>query len=255
LEKLFNCGSKEVVIRTRAVLTLAVVTVSLTAVGAGSAIVGGGLDGGAHPATGMLLIPGDQGLVPECSGVLVAPRVFVTAGHCTEAALAAGGAAVAFGDDVADAKTIAGQPATDPLYPGPSSDPHDLGVVLLAKTAPVAPASLPTLGAADGLASSGVVPVSVGYGYSQAGKGGFVYDGLRHAAAIAVDSQTATLLRLGGSSKAQLCFGDSGGPQYLPGGSTVVSVTSAGTPTCEGNATATRLDTVAALAFLSQFVG
>lgn len=202
-------------------------------------------------------MPGENGLTPECSGVLVAPRVFVTAGHCTEAALAAGDAFVVFGDTVSSDtwKPLHGRAVTEPGYGHDSSDPKDLGVVVLDKSAPVAAASLPALGVADELAKSGVVPVSVGYGYSQRlKKTAYVYDGLRHAASVPVASQSATLLRLGGSTSAQLCFGDSGGPQYLPGSTTIVSVTSAGSPACDGNATATRLDTAEARSFLSGFL-
>lgn len=204
------------------------------------------------------MIPGGGGLVPECSGVLVSPRVFLTAGHCTQAALAAGGAYVVFGDDANPATwaPLHGTATTDPAYGHDSADPGDLGVVVLDAAAPVAPAALPSRGSADGIAKAGVVPVSVGYGYSDGKKKtGLVYDGLRHAAGIPVTSQTSTLLRLGSPTTAtQLCFGDSGGPQYLPGSSTIVSVTSGGGPSCEGNATATRLDSASSRAFLASFV-
>ena len=128
-------------------------------------------------------------------------------------------------------------------------------MIVLDRNAPVSPATLPAAGAADRLAKDGVVPVSVGYGYSGVLGKGFTYDGLRHAAAMPVASQTATLLRISSQTGAQLCFGDSGGPQYLPGSSTVVSVTSGGNPVCKGNATATRLDSASARGFLSSFVG
>jgi hypothetical protein len=108
-------------------------------------------------------------------------------------------------------------------------------------------------GAADRLAKDGVALLSVGYGYSERLGKGFVYDGLRHAAAMPVVSQTATLLRISSQTGAQLCFGDSGGPQYLPGTSTVVSVTSGGNPVCNGKATATRLDSASARGFLSSY--
>jgi secreted trypsin-like serine protease len=241
----------------RALLALAVLAAALTGAGAGRAIIGAGPDSGAHPAVGLLVIPGAGGLVPECSGVLVAPRVFVTAGHCSEAALAAGGAYVVFGDQLSSETwtPLHGTATTDPGYGHSSSDPHDLGVVVLDADAPVQPASLPRAGAADGLAKAGSALVSVGYGYSQSvKKTTYLYDGLRHAAEIPVVSQTSTLLRLGGSTTTQLCFGDSGGPQVVAGTSTVVSLTSAGSPACEGTASATRLDTPSARAFLGSYV-
>jgi secreted trypsin-like serine protease len=237
--------------------SLVAVAVALTATATAQAIVGGSLDAGSHPAAGALLVPGPNGLVPECSGVLISPRVFLTAGHCTNHALVAGGAYVVFGDDLNPGSwtPIHGTAVTDPAFGHNSSDPHDLGVIVLDQNAPVAPATLPTSGAADRLALDAVAPVSVGYGYSQRLGKGFLYDGLRHAAAMPVVSQTATLLRISSQTGAELCFGDSGGPQYLPGSSTVISVTSGGNPVCKGNATATRLDSASARGFLSSFVG
>jgi len=239
----------------RPLCSLAVIAVALTATAAAHGVIGGSLDAGRHAAVGALLVPGPDGLEPECSGVLVKPRVFLTAGHCTNDALAAGGAFVVFGDrlDPASWQPIHGIAVTDPAYGHDSADPHDLGVVVLDRDAPVAPAALPAAGAADHLAQDGVVPVSVGYGYSRRDGNGFVYDGARRAAAIPVASQTPVLLRLSSHDGAQLCFGDSGGPQYLSGSSTVVSVTSGGNTVCKGNATTTRLDSLSARAFLSSF--
>jgi len=232
------------------------VTVALTATATAQAVVDGSLDAGAHPAAGALLVPGPDGLTVECSGVLISPRVFLTAGHCTNFALASGGAYVTFGDALqpSTSTSIHGTAITDPAYGHDSANPHDLGVVLLDTDAPVAPATLPAAGAADRLARDGVAPVSVGYGYSlRLSNKDFVYDGARHAGSIPVVSQTSTLLRLDGAG-AHLCFGDSGGPQYLPGSNVVVSVTSGGSPTCRGASTATRLDSASSRAFLSAFV-
>jgi hypothetical protein len=245
------------VINARSLFSIAAVTVALTATATAQAIVGGSMDNGSHPAAGALFVPGPNGgLVPECSGVLIAPRVFLTAGHCTNYAIAMGGAYVVFGDTLNPGSwtPIQGTAVTDPAFGHDSSDPHDLGVILLDQNAPAAPATLPAAGgAADRLAKDGVALLSVGYGYSERLGKGFVYDGLRHAAAMPVVSQTATLLRISSQTGAQLCFGDSGGPQYLPGTSTVVSVTSGGNPVCNGKATATRLDSASARGFLSSY--
>jgi hypothetical protein len=241
----------------RSLAALAAVTVALTVPAASYAVLGGSDDAGAHPAVGLLLVPGPEGLAPECSGVLVAPAVFLTAGHCTETARDAGGAYVVFGDTVNPASwsPLAGTAVTDPGYGAPGSDPHDLGVVLLSGRAPVEPASLPAAGADDGLAHDGVVPTSVGYGYSErAGAQRFGYDGVRHAASIPVVSQTGSLLRLLDPSGASLCFGDSGGPQFLPGTTTVAAITLGGSPSCHGTATATRLDTPSARGFLGTYL-
>ena len=239
----------------RALVGLAVLTAALTATATAGAIVGGGFDNGGHPAAGALLVPGANGLEPECSGVLVAPRIFLTAAHCTDFAASAGGAYVVFGDapDPAHWQPIHGRPVSDPGYGHDSADLQALGVVVLDRPASVAPASLPAAGAANALNGSDIV--AVGYGYSQRnGNKSFVSDGARHAAPIEVASETATTLRLSSHGGVALCFGDSGGPQYLPGSTTVVSVTSGGNSVCTGNATATRLDSTSARAFLAQYV-
>lgn len=240
----------------RRLIVLGVLAVALSVTAAASGVIGGVADNGAHPSTGALLLPTADGLAPQCSGVLVAPRVFLTAGHCTDAALAAGGAYVVFGDALSsDTWTpIHGTAVTDPAYGANKKDPHDLGVVLLDSPAPVAPVTLPKAGLADTVAKKGTPLVSVGYGYSQrTGKKGFVYDGARYSAAIPVAKQTAAMLTFNETNGASLCFGDSGGPQYVDGTSTIVSVTSGGDTKCKSGET-TRLDTPSVRAFLSQYV-
>src|SRR5438552_7259606 len=48
------------------------------------AITNGQPDGNEHPYAGMVFDVASDGGVAACSGVLVSPRVFLTAGHCTE---------------------------------------------------------------------------------------------------------------------------------------------------------------------------
>lgn len=66
-----------------ALLALAAVTVILA--GGASAVTNGRPDGGAHPYVG-LMVAHDADGVPlwRCSGSLISPTVFLTAGHCTE---------------------------------------------------------------------------------------------------------------------------------------------------------------------------
>jgi hypothetical protein len=75
-----------------AVLAVAAVAVLATAAG-GSAITNGQPDGTNHPDVGLMValgdvqVPGGGGvenlLLWRCSGSLLAPTVFLTAGHCT----------------------------------------------------------------------------------------------------------------------------------------------------------------------------
>lgn len=66
-----------------ALLALAAVTAVLA--GGASAVTNGRPDGGAHPYVG-LMVAHDADGVPlwRCSGSLISPTVFLTAGHCTE---------------------------------------------------------------------------------------------------------------------------------------------------------------------------
>ena len=215
---------------------LAALTVATTAL----AVTGSTPDGDAHPYVGALVVDG----VVRCSGVLIAPTVFATAGHC---GVDGARVAVSLDSEVGDGGRLqSGTLEVD------AARKADLAVVVLDGPAPVAPASLPRAGAAEPLAK-GTLLTSVGYGYSSRTlDGSFVYDGLRRAA-------VSPLLRVGRSTlelstrTAGPCLGDSGGPQLV--GDTVLSVTSAGSKDCTGQAEGYRLDTAAARTFLAGFVG
>ena len=213
--------------------------VALVTVSTAAAITGGSVDGKAHPYVGALVVNGSV----ECSGVLVAPTVFATAGHC-----GADGARVSVSFDsklTSNWSLVGGTLENDP------TNGADLAVVVLDAPAGVAPAKLPAAGSA-GLLLKGALVTSVGYGYSGwALDGSFVYDGLRHVASSPVTRVSKSLVSLS-TLLAGPCLGDSGGPQLL--GDTVLSLTSAGSKDCSGKAEGYRLDTEPARAFLSSFV-
>jgi len=218
---------------------IAALAVALVTVSTAAAITGGGVDGDAHPYVGALVVNGSV----QCSGVLVAPTVFATAGHC-----GADGSRVAVSFDSKlddDWSLLSGTLEVD------SAKGADLAVVVLDAPASVAPATLPAAGAAGSL-GKGAAVTSVGYGYSsRAADGSFVYDGFRYAASSPVTKVSKSMVGLS-TSTAGPCMGDSGGPQLA--GSTVLSVTSSGSKDCTGKAEGYRLDTPSARAFLSGFV-
>src|SRR6266581_7268302 len=141
----------------RLLALLSLLAAALLYAGPAEAIVNGQLDGNLHPEAGALIAeyvqPGEKDVL--CSGTLIAPQVFLTAAHCTDflASLGITDVWVTFDSQfTASSKLIHGSYVTDPAYnayagAGGSSDPHDLAVVLLDKTAKgITPAQLPTAG-------------------------------------------------------------------------------------------------------------
>lgn len=240
-------------------VALAALCIGLLAGSPATAITNGRPDGGGHPNVGALVVerPG-SGKTPACSGTLVAPAVFLTAGHCT-AGLDGGRVWVSLDSVLAPGSwtLLPGTARTDPLFGHDRADLHDLGVVLLdAPAAGIAPAALPALGALENAGRSSSF-AAVGYGYSDRvtgdGRPRFLYDGVRRVAESSFAALTGAWLKLA-QAGGGVCFGDSGGPRFDAGG-TLVAVTSGGSASCEGGTSSSyRLDTPAARGFLSQFV-
>lgn len=239
--------------------------------GTAAAITGGETDANRHPAVGALLaeIPG-VGLRPLCSGTLVSPTVFLTAGHCTAGlpALGVKNVFVSLASTLGPTNTLVGGTyVTDPAYGHDQGDLHDLAVVLLGEAVnDVTPASLPAAALLDRLAAERTLSsrlfTNVGYGYSSRQVGGgaphFVYDGQRRFSLSPFSALTKSSLKLQGNANATglggVCFGDSGGPAFLGDSTTIAAITSSGNQACAGPSVAYRLDTTAARAFLGRFV-
>jgi hypothetical protein len=234
----------------RRVTRLALAGVAALAVAAPAyAITGGMLDGGAHPAVGLLLADRGNGPEADCSGSLVSPTVFVTAAHCT-GDLASNRVWVTFDSRyVAGSSTLLpGTAHSDPQWGLVKNDSHDVAVVVLdTPVAGVKPFALPRAGALDAVGSSQTF-TNVGYGYADRT---FTFDGYRRTSSSSFTNVKPTELLLADKSGG-VCFGDSGGPRLL--GNVVTAVTSTGNKNCTGQSISYRLDTPAARAFLSAFV-
>jgi hypothetical protein len=173
------------------VVVAAMLVLILSTAGIAGAVTNGQPDDGAHPYVGLLVfdvyVP-DVGNVPawRCSGALIAPDVVLTAGHCTDGAVAA---RIWFDDDVTydnipfplypyggpGSGAIEGTPYTNPKF-GSDENPYgggnglpafsyrDVGIVVLDEDVDVGGlAELPEAGLVDTLKNKTDVDL-VGYG-------------------------------------------------------------------------------------------
>jgi Trypsin len=224
-----------------------------------------------------------------CSGTMVDQDTFVTAGHCTTDWPAGVRFYVSLDQDVQGALDAAqqahpGDPSavgaavgvegtahTDPAYPGPSADPHDIAVIQLsaqamAKRWTFTPATLPTAGELDELGSQGLNDTSflvAGYGTEEAarGPGGQTHPGggVRMKAPVTFDALNTAWLRLAMTEpqgNGGACYGDSGGPNFatIDGRLVLVATTITGDTPCYATNVTYRLDSTAARDFLAPFV-
>jgi hypothetical protein len=244
-----------------------------------SAITNGVPDDGRHPYVGLLVFDVDGDPAWRCSGALIAPRLILTAGHCTDGA---GAARVWFAPDVdkdpdypfSGEGSIEGTPFTNPKYGQspygggnglPAFAYHDVGVVVLDRAVTnVGYASLPPAGMVDTLRNKTKVDF-VGYGVQKQvrDKGGKVWAGPRvrmYAPSNLVSGKfvhSPDYMRLSlnpGRGKGGFCFGDSGGPDLLGGTDTILAVNSYVTNyNCSGVGYSSRVDLPDVLSWINSF--
>ena len=247
-----------------------------------SAITGGEPDGGGHPAVGAVLafVPG-AARPRVCTGVLVHPRVLLTAGHClyfwSELGITPDEIEVRFATDFNDPGAVSRPVAAGFIHPDfdvtriRQQQREDIAVVILAEPATdITPARRAGLGFLDDLDAQGLLQggpertrlTRVGYGITLEFPPP-VYaaiDGIRRVAysefqALVPAHVIANNNQAAGNSG--VCGGDSGGPAFwtdpVTGEETVVSLTSWGDQ-CIGHDVSTRIDTANAVAFIDQFI-
>jgi hypothetical protein len=262
---------------------LAVILVLATTLSV-AAITNGEPDAGRHPYVGLLVFDvyvEGVGNVPawRCSGALLTPDLVLTAGHCTDGAVAA---RVWF-DEVVEGNpeypysgftSYDGIPHTNPDFcigcggglPGFAL--RDVGVVVLTESVPVDFVSeyavLPTAGLVDTLKNKTDVDV-VGYGVQEqvVGGGPPYWTGLRvrlYALSEMISGKfvhSDEFMRLSmnpGGGTGGTCFGDSGGPDLLSGTDTVLSVNSYVTNyNCTGVGYSSRVDIQEVLVWVESF--
>lgn len=254
--------------------------VFLAAVKPAAAITDGELDGDNHPYVGLMVAQNAAGNpMWRCSGTLISPTVFLTAGHCT---YGAAHAEIWFDADV-DAGIpgngypytgeAGGTPHAHPLYPTASFVVNDVGVVVLNNPyySPSglygvlpAPDQLDALKNRRGLQDDTFT--AVGYGlqksFPDAASFHTVANRVRMVAnpklnQINVPGFTGdySLLLSNNANTGGTCFGDSGGPNFLGNSNIIAGVTSFGiNGNCAGTGGVYRMDRANAYDFVMQFM-
>ncbi len=260
---------------------------ALTALPVSAITKGGAPDNGEHPYVGLMVAKDDSGApLWRCSGTLISPKVFVTAGHCTESP--ATQATIWFDEEVTRADpatettypfggpdTYDGTTYTHPLYEPDGFFLYDLGVVQLdgdGLTGLSEYGALPDVGAVDELGNgrkkAGVE--AVGYGLQLINPVKLQDDLVRRKADLFVVNTngvagignidtgnlppTNSMLLSGDAKHGGTCFGDSGGPIFLGDTNVLAGVTSFGlNGNCAGVGGAFRIDRQVELDWINSF--
>ena len=257
--------------------TLAMVTLGLLAGPmAAHAIKNGDMDGDGHPYVGLMIAKVDGVPLWRCSGTLISPTLFLTAGHCTDGATSV---EVWFDPDMQTDSAAKGYPFTGEAsgtpYTHPQYNPnafalYDLGIVVLNQSVVMSEYGvLPSLNQLDSLKTRrGLKDVSftaVGYGLQQSfpDAASFLENNVRVRMVA-----TPKLLQINGgivgfgslllsnsAATGGTCFGDSGGPNFIDGTNVIAGVTSFGlNGTCSGTGGVYRVDRKDDLDWLATFM-
>jgi hypothetical protein len=263
-------------------VSILAILVLLLAAGAlpAAAITGGELDDGRHPNVGLMIADIDGEPQWRCSGTLIAPRVFLTAGHCTGDG--ATGARVWFAGDIADVPdypdggevAIEGIPIPHPDFGWGSqyNDAHDVGVVILdEEVTDIEPAQLAEPDFLGQLKKAGLLDsgykentyfTSVGYGVTLVSWPPAELDNnkvrmVSQSEYFALTKAWLHLMQRAVFDESGTCGGDSGGPAFWveeDGTEILVAVTSWGDGGCAATGFDYRVDTPEILDWIySQF--
>ena len=266
----------------RTLVILGVFVLALVmALPAGAITKGGSPDDGEHPYVGLMVALDGDGLpLWRCSGSLISPTVYVTAGHCVEPPAVS--ATIWFDEDVQSGIPANGYPfqgdVSGTAYPHPDYMPgafylYDLGVVVLDEPFTVSSyAELPTEGLIDelGKGRNAAAIEAVGYGLQNANKNHTVAERVRMKADLFVVNTngvaglkqlfgfypgSGSILVSGDAAHGGTCFGDSGGPMLYGDSDVLIGVNSFGlNGNCAGVGGAYRIDQADDLEFINSFL-
>ena len=257
------------------VLLLAIAALVVAMVAPASAVKNGELDGNGHPYVGLMVAQDAVGNpLWRCSGTLISPTVYLTAGHCTEPPAVK--AAIWFDADVESGIPANGYPLSGDVsgttFLHPDYDPdaffyRDLGVVLL--DTPIAMdeyGALPELDQLDVMKTmrgkQDTTFTAVGYGLQYINPKFVEAERVRMVAEprlIQINTPGFTgdfsLLLSNNHSTGGTCFGDSGGPNFIGDSNVVGGVTSFGlNGNCAGTGGVFRVDRTWSLEWVGSFL-
>lgn len=259
------------------VLTLVLV---FSLIGTASAVTDGVPDGNGHPYVG-LMVAFDASGTPlwRCSGTLISPTVFLTAGHCTEAPAARAviwfesdiqSQAAALGYPYGGSTSVAGTVYTHPEFVSEQFFKHDLGVVVLDQSVSMATyGALPTLGLLDpyktARGQNKLTFTSVGYGMQASFPDAAGWKDIANKVRMVAHPRLVqigvpgvggdfSIVLSNNANTGGTCFGDSGGPNFFKDTNIVAGVTSYGVNSnCAGSGGVYRVDTKDDLDWLATF--
>jgi secreted trypsin-like serine protease len=233
-------------------------------------------DGENHPYVGLMVAQTAAGApLWRCSGTLISPTLFLTAGHCTEAP--AGHVEIWFDADVTDAAAqnypftgdVGGTPYTHPSYNPNAFFLFDLGVVVLDEPVVMGTyGELPELNVLDGLKTQrgkqDVTFTAVGYGLQMSFPDAAAWK--EHNVRVRMVANPKlnqingglvgdfSLLLSNNAHTGGTCFGDSGGPNFIGTSNVLAGVTSFGlNGNCAGTGGVYRVDRADDLEWLATF--
>lgn len=243
-----------------------VALLTVATVGSVLAVTDGELDGDGHPYVGLMVAQlGDGTPLWRCSGTLLSPTLFLTAGHCTEAPAAH--VEIWFDADVESGIPDNGYPFTGDVggtpYTHPDYNPnafflYDLGVVVLDEPVVMDEyGALPELNQLDALKTrrglQDVTFTAVGYGLQQSFPSAAAWKEnnqrvrmVAYPHLIQINGGLVgdfSLLLSNNAATGGTCFGDSGGPNFIGDSNVIAGVTSFGlNGNCAGTGGVYRVD-------------
>lgn len=267
--------------KMRLLISVLILVLALMIAGTVAAVTDGEPDGNRHPYVGLMVAQTADGTpLWRCSGTLLSPTVFLTAGHCTEAPAAH--VEIWFDADVQSGRPANGYPFDGEVggtpYTHPDYDPdaffiRDVGVVVLDE--PYASpngvyGALPQLNQLEAMATrrgrQDLTFTAVGYGLQKSfpdaaswKNSALLIRMLARPRLIQINVPGLTgdfsILLSNNAHTGGTCFGDSGGPNFIGDSNVVGGVTSYGlNGNCAGTGGVFRLDRAWALDWVSSFL-